>query len=38
MFKYVKHTNYPINIKKKDLKMADIWERGLIIIKKKKFV
>lgn len=22
MFKYVKHTNYPINIKKKDLKMA----------------
>lgn len=22
MFKYVKHTNYPINIKKKDVKMA----------------
>lgn len=22
MFKYVKHTNYPVNIKKKDLKMA----------------
>lgn len=22
MFKYIKHTNYPINIKKKDLKMA----------------
>ena len=22
MFKYVKHLNYPINIKKKDLKMA----------------
>ncbi len=22
MFKYVKHTNYPINIRKKDLKMA----------------
>lgn len=22
MFKYVKHTNFPINIKKKDLKMA----------------
>ena len=22
MFKYVKHTNYPINIQKKDLKMA----------------
>jgi len=22
MFKYLKHTNYPVNIKKKDLKMA----------------
>ena len=22
MFKYVKHTNYPVDIKKKDLKMA----------------
>ena len=22
MFKYVKHTNFPINIKKKDLRMA----------------
>ncbi len=22
MFKYIKHTNYPVNIKKKDLKMA----------------
>lgn len=22
MFKYIKHTNYPIDIKKKDLKMA----------------
>ncbi len=22
MFNYVKHTNYPVNIKKKDLKMA----------------
>ena len=22
MFKYVKHTNYPVNIKKKDLRMA----------------
>ncbi len=22
MFKYVKHTNYPINISKKDLRMA----------------
>ena len=24
MFKYVKHLNYPINIKKKDLKMAKL--------------
>jgi len=22
MFKYIKHTNYPINIQKKDVKMA----------------
>ena len=31
MFKYVKHLNYPINIKKKDLKMAKKAGVGTIV-------